>query len=50
MYNSFLPANFCVTCLIAVDFMKPAKLAVPEMLSNLRRWHAEVSARPIGAA
>ena len=26
--------------------MKPAKLAVPESLRNLKRWHAEVSARP----
>jgi glutathione S-transferase len=35
-----------ITGLVAVDFMKPAKLAVPETLGNLRRWHAEVSARP----
>ena len=39
-----------ITGLIAVDFMKPAKLAVPEALSNVRRWHAEVSARPSAAA
>jgi glutathione S-transferase len=35
-----------ITGVIAVDFMKPAKLAVPEGLANVRRWHAEVSARP----
>jgi glutathione S-transferase len=35
-----------ITAVIAVDFMKPAKLAVPESLGNLQRWHAEVSARP----
>ena len=35
-----------ITAVIAVDFMKPAKLAVPEGLGHLRRWHAEVSARP----
>ena len=32
--------------MIAVDFMKPAKLAVPDGLTNLKRWHDEVSARP----
>jgi hypothetical protein len=26
--------------------MKPAKIAVPEELVHLRRWHGEVSARP----
>lgn len=35
-----------ITGLVAVDFMKPAKLAVPDTLGNLKRWHAEVSARP----
>ena len=35
-----------ITAVIAVDFMKPAKIAVPDDLSHLRRWHAEVSARP----
>ena len=35
-----------ITGLVAVDFMKPAKLAVPDTLSHLRRWHADVSARP----
>jgi len=35
-----------ITAVIAVDFMKPAKIAVPEELGHLRRWHAEVSARP----
>jgi glutathione S-transferase len=39
-----------ITALIAVDLMKPAKLAVPEDFANLRRWHAEVSARPSAAA
>jgi len=34
------------TAVVAIDFMKPAKLAVPEALANLRRWHGEVSARP----
>ena len=39
-----------ITGLIAVDFMKPAKLAVPDDLHNLKRWHAEVSARPSASA
>ena len=39
-----------ITALVSVDFMKPAKLAMPEGLSNVRRWHATVSARPSAAA
>ncbi len=39
-----------ITGLVAVDFMKPAKLAVPDDLANLRRWHAEISARPSAKA
>jgi glutathione S-transferase len=39
-----------ITGLIAIDFMKPAKLAVPETLANVKRWYAEVSARPSASA
>jgi glutathione S-transferase len=39
-----------ITALCAVDFMKPARIAVPEELTNVRRWHAEVSARPSAKA
>jgi glutathione S-transferase len=39
-----------ITGLIGIDFMKPAKLAVPDTMSNLKRWHAEVSARPSAKA
>jgi glutathione S-transferase len=39
-----------ITGLVAVDFMKPAKLEVPDGLQNLKRWHAEVSARPSAQA
>ena len=39
-----------ITALCAVDFMKPAKLAVPPELANLRRWHGEVSSRPSAKA
>jgi glutathione S-transferase len=39
-----------ITGLVAVDFMKPAKLAVPDELKNLRRWHEAVSSRPSASA
>jgi len=35
-----------ITAVVAVDFMKPAKIAVPEGLANVLRWHHEISARP----
>ena len=35
-----------ITALVAVDFMKPSRIAMPEGLSNVKRWHAAVSARP----
>lgn len=39
-----------ITAMIAVDFMKPARLEMPEDLENVRRWHAEVRARPSARA
>jgi glutathione S-transferase len=39
-----------ITTLVAVDFMKPAKLAMPDNLANVKRWHAAVSARPSAKA
>jgi glutathione S-transferase len=39
-----------ITALCAVDFMKPARVVLPEDVPNLRRWHAEVSARPSAKA
>jgi len=39
-----------ITTLVAVDFMRPAKLAVPETLTNLKHWHQTVSARPSAKA
>jgi glutathione S-transferase len=39
-----------ITGLTAIDFMKPAKLAVPDELGNVRRWHADISARPSAKA
>jgi len=35
-----------ITGMIAIDFMKPAKLTVPAELKHIARWYAEVSARP----
>jgi glutathione S-transferase len=39
-----------ITALVAVDFMRVSKLAVPEDLTNVRRWHQAVSARASAAA
>jgi glutathione S-transferase len=39
-----------ITALCAVDFMKPARLPMPEGLSNLQRWRDAVSARPSARA
>ena len=35
-----------ITGLIAVDFMKPARLEVPPELTHVQRWHAALRARP----
>jgi glutathione S-transferase len=39
-----------ITALVAVDFMKPARIPRPEGLANLDRWYSEVSARPSARA
>lgn len=39
-----------ITGMIAVDFMKPARIAVPEDLANVIRWYRAVSARPSATA
>jgi len=39
-----------ITALVAVDFMRVSKLAVPDDLANVRRWHDAVAARPSAAA
>jgi glutathione S-transferase len=39
-----------ITALVSVDFMKPSRIAMPEALANVRRWHAAVSARPSARA
>jgi glutathione S-transferase len=39
-----------ITAMVTVDFMKPARLAMPEGAANVKRWHAAVSARPSAKA
>ena len=39
-----------ITALVAVDFMKPARIPRPPELKNVERWHQEVSARPSAKA
>ena len=39
-----------ITGLVAMDFLKPARIAVPDELANVKRWHAAISARPSAAA
>jgi glutathione S-transferase len=35
-----------ITGMIAIDFMKPARLAVPEECTNVLRWYSSVKERP----
>jgi glutathione S-transferase len=39
-----------ITTLVAIDFMKPARIQRPPELKNLERWYREVSARPSAKA
>lgn len=39
-----------ITALVAIDFMKPARLKRPENLQHLQRWHEAVSSRPSAKA
>jgi glutathione S-transferase len=39
-----------ITGLIAIDFMKPARIKVPDECVNVLRWHAALSSRPSAAA
>ena len=39
-----------ITAMIAVDFMKPAKIPLSDALRHVRRWHSEVKARPSASA
>lgn len=39
-----------ITLLVAVDFMRPARIQRPEELKNLARWYEDVQARPSSKA
>lgn len=39
-----------ITGLVALDFMKPARLAVPSELGHVVRWHNALRARPSASA
>jgi glutathione S-transferase len=39
-----------ITGLVALDFMKPARIVVPDALAHVTRWHAALKARPSAAA
>lgn len=39
-----------ITALVAIDFMKPARIALPDGLDHVARWRALVAARPSAAA
>lgn len=39
-----------ITGMITVDFLKPARITLPENLTHVRRWHDDVSARPSAKA
>jgi glutathione S-transferase len=39
-----------ITAVVAVDFARWIRLKVPEDLTHLRRWHADISARPSAKA
>lgn len=44
------PSIADITAMVAVDFMKPAKLELPRGLARLERWHQELRARPSARA
>ncbi len=39
-----------ITGLCAVDFMKPARITVPDEFANVKRWHQALRARPSAEA
>jgi glutathione S-transferase len=39
-----------ITGLVAIDFMKPARITVPPELTNVIRWHRALAARPSASA
>ena len=39
-----------ITGMIAIDFMKPARIKVPDECANVLRWYSAVSSRPSASA
>ena len=39
-----------ITAMCALDFGRPTRIAVPDECANVKRWYAEVSARPSAKA
>lgn len=39
-----------ITAFVAVDFMRPARITLPDTAANVKRWHGAVSARPSAKA
>jgi glutathione S-transferase len=39
-----------ITGLVALDFMKPARIQIPEEMTNVLRWHRAIASRPSAAA
>lgn len=39
-----------ITAIVAIDFMRPARLGKPVAFPNVTRWHGEVSSRPSAKA
>lgn len=39
-----------ITAIVALQFLKPARIEIPEELTNLLRWFDEISARPSNKA
>ena len=39
-----------ITMQVAIDFMKPGQLSMPDGATNVKRWHTTVSARPSACA
>lgn len=46
--NRFSVAD--ITALVATDFMKPARLAIPEDANHFKEWHKRVTQRPSSQA
>jgi glutathione S-transferase len=39
-----------ITGLVALDFARPARIAIPAEMKNLGRWHEALKARPSAGA